>query len=785
MFSNYFKVLFRNLRKQALFSFINIFGLAIGMACSILILLWVQDELSYDSFNKNADDIYRVVENQHYAGGKLFPVAVTPGPLAPLLKEEYPEVLRATRFEFYEKTLRKGDKIFDVETGFADPDFLKIFTFPLLAGSTEDALKDTYSILLSQEAASKFFQNEDPLDKFITINDTINLKVTGILKNVPGNSHIKFEALVPFEMLKNLGRTIDRWGNNSYFTYIQLKPGTSPSDLDKKIKGEIKKHNKDSVVDLFLQPLLNIHLYSAGKFTADIGGHGNIETVNIFLLIALVVLLIACINFMNLSTARGTKRSREVGMRKVIGADRKQIIIQFYTESILFALFALIFALAISDLALNSFNNLAGKNITFTSLGSSTFIGLILLTIFTGILAGSYPALYLSSFSPIKVLKSDASISGGGTLFRKVLVVTQFSLSLILIIGTIIITSQLNFIRNKNLGFSRENVLGFVTTKKIRTNLESFKSELLKNPGIISAATSNLNPMYVTNSTSGLKWPGKNEKDKKLFHFLITDKSFLQTFKMKMAAGRYFTQGYGSDSTAIVLNEEAVKAMELKNPVGTNVTMWEKELTIIGVLKNFNFKPLDTKIEPMVLRCSESMGYSMYVRLRPENLQNSVEYVKDTFRKFAPLSTFNFHFLDEDFDSLYRSETRMRAIFEYFAGLALIISCLGLFGLASFIAERRTKEIGIRKVLGANIFNLTYVLSLEFTKWVLISNIIAWPVAYFLMNRWLQGFAYRTAVSLWVFPAAGLLVLLIALFTVSYQAIKAALSNPVNSLKYE
>lgn len=784
MFSNYIKIIIRNFRKNTLFSFINIFGLAIGMACSILILLWVQDEMSYDSFNKNAANIYRVVENQYYAGGKLFPVAVTPGPLAKSLKDNYPEIKNSTRFDYGSRTLRSGNKIFDEDLAFVDPAFLKMFTYPLEKGNIEDVLKDPYSIIMTRESAAKYFGDENPVGKFLTTNDTISLRVTGVLKKIPGNSHIKFEALAPFELMKILGRDLDKWGNNSYYTYVQLRPNTSESETNKKIKDEIKKHNDGSTTDLFLQPLLKIHLYSAGKFTADIGGLGNIETVNIFSLIALIVLIIACINFMNLSTARATKRAKEVGMRKVIGADRWQIIKQFYTESILFALIALILALLISDLMLNPFNNLAGKEISFASLGWMTISGFILLTIFTGIVAGSYPAIYLSSFQPIKVLKTDSKITGGGSLFRKILVVTQFSLSLILIIGTIIISSQLNYIKNRDIGFNRENVVGFNTNPSIRSNVETIKNELKQNTKIISASAST-NPTFVSNSTSSLNWEGKNENDLILFHFMAADRDFAGTFKIKMKDGRFYSKDHASDSTAIVLNEEAVKAMGLKNPVGKTITMWGNKLTIIGVTRDFNFKPMETKIEPMVILNSLDYTRSMFVRIKSEDIPATISFIENVYKKFSPSTPFNYHFLDQDFDNLYRSETRMQTIFEYFAIFAIIISCLGLFGLASYIAERRTKEIGIRKVLGANIFNLTYLLSLEFTKWVLVSNLIAWPVAYYLMNKWLLSFAYRTELSLWIFPISGLLVLFVALATVSYQAIKASLINPVKSLKYE
>lgn len=785
MFKNYFKIAFRNFHKQKLFSLINIFGLALGMACTILILLWVQDELNFDKFNRNADNIYRVVEIQHYAGGELFPVAVTPGPLAKVLNDNYPEIVNSTRFTFGSRNLRHGDKIFLEPVAFADPEFLKIFSYPLVFGNSDNVLSDLHSILMTEKSAEKYFGKENPIGKTIIIDDSLNLTVTGVLRDIPANSHLRFDFLLNFEFLKNLGRELDEWGNNSFYTYVLLQQGAKVLDVNQKIKDEIKKHNEGSVTDLELQPLLKIHLYSAGKYIADIGGLGNIEYVKIFSLVAFIVLFIACINFMNLSTARATKRAREVGMRKVIGADRWHIIKQFYSESMLFSFLALLIALVISFLLLNAFNNLTSKEMSISSLGNSTFIELIALTIITGIIAGSYPAIYLSSFLPIKVIKSDSVISGGGSLFRKILVVTQFSLSLILIIGTIVISSQLDYIKNKNLGFDRENVMVVNINKSILANIETVKNELKKNPKIISVAAASSGPTYVGNSTSGIDWDGKNEDEEVLMHFVATDRDFIQAFNMQMAEGRFYSDDYGSDSSSAVINEEAAKIMGMKEPVGQTLTMWGDKLNIIGVVKNFNFKPLDTKIEPLVLRLNNEFLFSMFVRVKPGDLIGTIDYVKDVYREFSASAPFDYHFLDEDFDNLYRSETRVQALFSYFAVLAIIISCLGLFGLASYIAERRTKEIGIRKILGASVHGVTILLSKEFINWVLLANIIAWPVAYYLMNNWLQGFAYRIKITAWPFLISGVIALLIAVATVSFQSIKAAVANPVDSLRNE
>lgn len=785
MFKSYLKVAFRNLKNQKLFSFINILGLAAGITCTILILLWVQDELSYDTFNKNGKDIYRVVENQFYAGGEIFPVAVTPGPLAQALKDNYPEVINSTRVTSRARILRYGENIYSEELLFADSSFLKIFSFSLIEGNEETALRDPHSILLSQEMAEKYFANENPIGKTILVNDKYNLEVKGVFENVPDNSHLQFNFIVPFLLMKEEGTHIENWGNNTYYTYVQLLPNTDAEIVNNKIKNIIKENNERSITEVYLQPMLDIHLYSGSKFTAEIQGNGNIEYVNVFSLIALFVLLIACINFMNLSTARSAKRSKEVGLRKVVGAGRTQIIKQFFIESILLTLFGFLLSLVFVYLLLPSFNELSGKSIEIFNSSWSIYAGMVVITLFTGIISGSYPAVYLSSFLPARVLKQNNPTGKGGSLFRKVLVITQFSLSIILIVGTTVVYKQLDYIQNKNLGFNKENIVYYNIGEIVKDKIESVKSELLKNPNILSATLSNQTPAYYGNSTSSFDWDGKNKDEKVLMHFVAVDEDYIQTFKMGIERGRFFSKDFVADTGSIVINETAAKVIGFDNPVGKRLTMWGDDLTIIGVVKDFNFKKLDTKIEPLAFRYFDNWSQTLFVRLNSADTKGSLEYIDNLLQETAPSEPVNYSFLDEDFDRLYKSEQRMGGLFTTFSILAVLISCLGLFGLASFMAERRTKEIGIRKVLGASVSNLIFLLSTEFSKWIIISNLIAWPLAYYFMNQWLQDFAYRTEISLWIFPLAGLLALAIALLTVAYQSIKAALSNPIRAIKYE
>ncbi len=785
MFKNHIKIALRNIFNQKLFSFINVFGLAAGIACSILILLWVQDEIGYDTFHENSENIYRVVENQFYAGGEIFPVAVTPGPLALALKDEYPEIIHATRYETRDRTLGYQDNVFRERLAYADPSFLEIFSFPLVVGNPATALSDPYSILLSEKSAEKYFGKENPVGKTMLVNNKYRVEVRGVFKNVPENSHLQFDFLLPFVFMKEEGRNIERWSSNSYYTYVQLQKGIEKETVDEKIKDIIKRNNEGSVTEVFLQPMLDIHLYSGSRFAADIGGHGDIEYVNIFSIVALFVLLIACINFMNLSTARSAKRAKEVGLRRVVGAARYQIVRQFFIESILLTFIALVISIVLVSFLLPAFNDLSGKTINLMEIDAGIVAGIILLALFTGVLSGSYPAFYLSSFLPAKVLKENYASGKGGALFRRALVVTQFALSIILIIGTTVVYRQLNFIQNKKLGFQRENILYLEFGEKIFNNIETAKSELLKNHDILSVTASTGLPTYYGNSTSSFGWEGKNPNESILMHFVGVDEDYTKTFNMEMAEGRFYSKEFSADTNSIVVNEAAIKVMGMEDPIGKRLSMWGKEFTIIGVLKDFHFKKLDTKIEPLVFRMFTDWSDLLLVRIAPDNIPNTLNYIKTKLAEIAPKEPFEYFFLDEEFDYLYKSEQRMGKLFSSFSILALLISCLGLFGLASYMAERRTKEIGIRKVLGGSLTNLTYLLTSEFTKLVIFSNIISWPIAYYLMNNWLQNFAYRINIELWFFIGSGLFALLIALLTVFFQTIKAAMVNPVESLKHE
>jgi ABC-type antimicrobial peptide transport system permease subunit len=749
-----------------------------------LIYLWVNDELSYDKFNEDGENIYRVVENQFYAGGEIFPVAVTPGPLAKTLNDNYPEIESSLRVKYNERNLRYKDNIQNERVLLADSNFFNFYSYPLIKGDENKVLKDYYSIVLGEETALKYFGNEDPVGKQMQLDD-FNVIVTGIMKTVPSNSHLQFDIVVPFELLRIEGNYLN-WGTNSYYTYVKTIKNAGISILNEKIKNVIKENNEGSSIEIYLQPLYDIHLYSGNKFAADIQGNGDIVQVNTFSIIALFVLLIACINFMNLSTARSTKRAREVGMRKVVGAYRHQIIRQFFIESIVTAFISLFFSILIVYLTLPFFNDLSGKEILFNEINVNMFLIFFVLALVTGIFSGVYPALYLSSFKPVKVLKNTDGASKGGAIFRKTLVILQYSLSIILIISTITVYNQLEYMQNKKLGINKENIVYFRISSDIQNKKETLKTEMLKNPGVLSLAVSTEVPTHYGSSTSDFDWDGKNQDNEVLFHFTGVDEDYPETFGVEITYGRFFEKNRLSDTSGIIINEAALKIIGYDDPVGKRLNMWGDDFTIIGVTKDFHFKKLNKKIEPLVMRKFKDWDdNTMFAKISGSNIQHTLKFMENTFNEFAPEDPFEYIFLEESFDNLYKAEMRLGRLFTSFSVLAIMISCLGLFGLASFMAEKRTKEIGVRKVLGATITNLTMLLSKEFTKWVILSNIVAWPVAWYFMNQWLQDFAYRIEFPLWIMPLSGLAALGIAVLTVSFQTVKASLSNPIKAIKYE
>ena len=782
MIWSYLKIALRTFKKHKSYSFINIVGLAIGITCSVLMLLWVQDELSFDRFHINAKEINRILLNPLEAATTH--EAVSPPILAGIMKETIPEVINAVRLTPHGRMLfTYQDKTFYENQGLlADPFFFEMFDFPFVKGDAVTAFKELRSLVITENLAMKYFGSENPIGKTISLNNSTDYTVTGVIQEVPSNSHLQFDYVRPFELFSTSGRDLNNWGDVSFYTYVQLQKGSSIENVNNKLKALVEK--EDPAHNLYyLQPLTQIHLHS--KFNFDFGTHGNIMYVYIFTAASLFVLLIACINFMNLATAKSGIRAKEIGMRKVVGAKKSDIIKQFYSESILSSLFALVLAVILVLLLLPAFNNLSGKELTFGLLENTRLlIGLLAIAVFTGLLSGSYPALFLSAFQPIKVLRGTLKSGAKGSVFRKILVTTQFSLTIILIIGTMIISNQLSHIRGINLGYDGEQIVVLPLRGIEAENFKSIKRELLQTPGVANITTTSSLPTNIGSGTSGAEWEGKDPEVRIQMQISAVDFDYLDTFKMEMAEGRFFSREFPTDVSNVVLNEAAIKAMGMESPLGKQFRSWSKG-QIIGVVKNFHYKSLHTEIEPLILLMNpEYISYAC-IRINTENVSGTIGFLEDTWKKFVPNFPFEYSFLDERLDNLYRAEERMGQVFKYFTLLGMFIACLGLFGMASFSAEQRTKEIGIRKILGASVPNVVSLLSKEITKLVLISNLIAWPIAYFIMNRWLQSFAYRTKIGIWVFLGSAVIALAIAFLTVSYQSTKAALINPADALHYE
>jgi putative ABC transport system permease protein len=780
MLKAHLKIALRGILRQKSYTFINVTGLAVAMACCIVIFLWIKDEWSFDRFHEKADDIYRVVETWQYSSGVADYNQVTPGPLAAVLKNDYPEIIDSTRYwGAYEKWQVTYDEKSFLSAGAAvDPSFFSMFTFPFIGGNMETAFPHPHSVVVTQRLAEKLFDLDDPIGKTIRIENR-DFEVSSVIENPPLHSHLKFDFLFPCKVFPFLEQG---WGNNMCYTYVLLQEGSSYKELSGKISGVIKEHNPTSIETLYLQPLAKIHLYS-------LGGGGLIIYMYIFSVLGIFTLLLACINFMNLSTARSSKRFKEVGMKKVMGADRWQLVKQFLSEYILLSLGALTLAIILVELFLPLFNRVLGRQIEMCYSGS-LFLSLLGIAILTGIISGSYPAFFLSGFNPVFVLKGNFSSGSRGLLrgqtLRRILVVMQFSLSIFFLVCTMVVYKQLNFIQKADLGFERDHIIHMRMRGEFKQKYDAIKHELLQNPSIINVTATDRTPIMWSNSTDEVDWEGKGGEEKIGFGVRMVDYDYMDTFQMEMAQGRFFSKEFPADaSQGFVVNESAVKAMGMKSPLGKSFSVWERKGKIIGVIKDFHTESLYKTISPFVLMIWPEWYGRMSIRIKSENIPATLGYIESKIKEFVPDYPFEYQFLDEELDSLYRTEQLTSKIIGYITILAVFISCLGLFGLSSFTTEQRTKEIGIRKVLGASVSGVVLLLNKEFTKWVIIANIIAWPVAYFAMRKWLQNFAYRADIGLGVFIFSAVLVLIVALMTVSYQSFKAAVAHPADSLKYE
>src|SRR5215204_923553 len=790
MIKNYFKIAFRNIIRQKAFATINIAGLAIGMACSIFILLWVTNELSYDRFHKNAHKIYRLTGK---AGD--FNAAVNCAGMPAELKAKMSAVKNYVRLSHPSTNVfETGTRKFEEKKVFyADSTFLQVFSFALVKGNRENALMRPDAVLITEDMAKKYCSQEDAMGKTLKKNNGNDITVTGILTNIPSNSHLQFDFILPMSSIAQSDNDLktNTWKNFNFYAYIQLDKNFKATPvaiegLNDQINQLYKQHVNEAElkVDFYLQALTSIHLHS--NYQVDLPGHGNIQYVNIFFVVALFILAIACINFMNLATARSARRAKEVGLRKVIGAGRKQLIGQFLGESLLISFLSLLIAVGLVWLLLPVFSDLAGKKLAIHLLDSKLILSLVGIALLTGLVSGSYPALFLSGFRPVEVLKGNTKNKGGNLIFRNVLVVVQFVVSIVLLAGTAIVYKQLTFIKHMNLGFDKSNVLYMPMIGEMWNKQQALKAELQQNPLTANYTVSNDLPTNLTSGTVSVQWEGKDPKSQIVFPTLFVDENFFDVYQMKILSGRSFSTEFKADTNNFILNEKAVQIMGMKvsDAVGKPLTLWDIKGTIIGVVKDFNYKPIQNPIEPMIIGLNRWGGVAV-VRAQPGKVEATIKALGKISTDLNPAYPFSYGFLDQDLATLYKGENRMGKLFNLFAILAIFISCLGLYGLSAFMAEQRTKEIGVRKVLGSSVWNVVYLLSRKFTILILIAVIIAVPVAWFAINSWLNSFAYRVNPDWIIFLAASLAALVIAWITVSYESIKAAIANPVKSLRTE
>jgi len=783
MFKNYLKVAWRNIKRQKGYSFLNIAGLTIGMACSFLILLWVQHEMSFDRFHRNANYIYRVImEEAQPDGADAHPWL--PFPLGKTMVERYPEIVSATRTASDDFMVRYKEKIHS-ELGFlfVDPSFFSIFSFPFVQGTSAQALNDPAAIVITDRMAEKYFGKENPLGKTLSLSNRADFSISGVV-HIPVASDFQYDFFLSFQSYSRFNADLAaleaNWRGNNYPTYIQLAKNCSPARLEKKIVDLMKEFTPDRKSKLKLQRLDRIHL-----FRPD-GTDGQMKIVRIFSIIAGLILIIAAINFMNLATARFDRRSKEVGIRKTLGGTRVQIARQFFSESLLNSTIAFLGSLGLIKVLLPHFRELAQSKLNPDLSNPALLIKLFALTLLVGLIAGSYPALILTK-SPTAGAIRRSFFRARNEILRKGLVIFQFAISAFLIIGTLIINDQINFIKEKDMGMDRTNLVYIHMHGDSRRRAEMVKKELLNSPDIASATTCRFLPSQIFVQWDGLDWEGKPKGKELPVAFASGDYDYIPTFGMKMIQGRNFSEKFSTDGSNIIINEEAVRQMGIKDPVGKTVNFWRQKGIIIGIVNNFNHRPLNEPILPLIITSREVGGSRglLVVKIRPGRFSSALEYFKAAWRRVNPNFSFEHHFFDEDFNSLYLKDKKQGRIFLAFTLIAVLICCLGLVSLSSFMAEEKTKEIGIRKILGASPQNITTLFMCNFFKWVAIANAIAWPLGYYLMSRWLQGYFYRTPINPMIFALTGGLSVLFALTAVGFQTYRAARANPVDSLRYE
>jgi len=785
MIKNYFKTAFRNLWRNKIYGSLNVFGLAIGIACAGLIFLWVEDEFSYDHNHSKKDQLYQVMEHQPFEG-KTYTFNATPGLLAEAMKKEFPGIKNSCRFSWNNYTLfNLGEKSIYERGNYTDSSIFSMFTIPFVQGKKETVFQQLHSLAISEKMAKKFFGDQnDIIGKTLKVDNNEEYVIGGVFKDLPPNSSIKFDWLSPFKIYHDKNEWLNQWENNGIQTFVELEEKADPGLIDQKLHNYLKTKDTTIVAQPFLFSMNEWRLYNKFEEGKQVGG--RIQFVRMFSIIAWIILLIACINFMNLATARSEKRAREVGVRKVLGAGKKVLVAQFIGEAMVLALMSLLIAVGIIYLILPSFNTIVEKQLQIGLSDPLHLLSLILIGLVCGLIAGSYPALYLSSFNPVWVFKGINLKGSGAAFIRKALVVVQFTISIILIIGTIIVYNQIQHIKNRDLGYNKNNVIQTGLRGNMQNNFSVIKNQLLSSGSVENVAMSNLNQLYMGSSVDNIEWEGKDPSKKVLVTQDVISPEYIKTMGIQMTKGRDFYPDAKQDSSNVIINEAFAKIIGKDEVVGTLLRQDTDKYTIIGVVKDFVFGDMYGKSDPLIFRSyPEYFGY-LYIRLKENaNVERAVDQIETIVKTNNPGYPFNYIFVDDEFDKQFKSEMLIGRLSRIFALLAIIITCLGLFGLVAYTAERRTKEIGIRKVLGASIPGITGLLSKDFLKLVILSSVLAFPLAWWFMHNWLQGYAYRIKISWWIFLIAAVLAIVITLFTISFQAIKAALANPVKSLRTE
>ncbi|MBS1605433.1 MAG: ABC transporter permease [Bacteroidetes bacterium] len=789
MLKSYFKIAWRYLLKDRQFTVLNLIGLSTGLACALLIYFWVTDELSIDRFHKHGAWLFQAIENRQRAGG-IWTARTTSPPTADALQKAFPEVEDAVATcPSANTTLSLADgKSIRVDGKYAGKDFFNIFSYGLVVGDIGKVLVSPNSIALSDVLAKKLFGTTTNLiGRTVVFQQKQQYAISGIFKEPGARSSDRFDFVLPIERLKDQGENLNTWESTFVSTYVLLKPGTDIGRLNARLRGFVQQMTNNAITHrtLFLTRYSDGYLY--GRYDNGVQAGGRIEYVRLFSIIAIFILVIACINFMNLSTAKAAERAKEVGVRKTMGASRTLLLLQYLGESTLLAFTSLVLATLFLALLLPEFNFITGKQLSLGDLHTGAIAGILGITLVTGLLSGSYPALYLSGFAPVDVLKGKLRHSTRELFIRRGLAIFQFALSTALIIGVLVVYRQISYIQTRNLGYDRDNIISFTNEGRLKDTKQrdAFLDEIRRVPGILSASGMSHSLTGHNNGTYGVYWEGKDPKDHTEFEVMNIDYGLMETLGMQMQEGRTFSRDFGADSTRIIFNEAAIRFMGLTDPIGKIVKVWGEDKQIIGVAKDFHFESLHEKIKPLFFELDPRNAYRFVAKLQAGKERQAIRQLQQVYSRFNPGFSFDYTFLDKDYQNIYLAERRVSILSRYFAGLAVLISCLGLFGLAAFTAQRRSKEIGIRKVLGASVNNVVLLLSKDFLQLVLASLLIAFPLAWWVLNQWLNGFAYHITIGIGIFAIAGMLIMVITLCTISWQSVRAALANPVRSLKSE